>query len=409
MIVSIIPEVKVEIEVDPTSGLQPFFTLDDSVTGLLDGEFGLGGLSYAEISQYVQAVSVERGKGNLLEGYDAGNASVLLTNTERIFDPTGSSPFAEQLLPRRGIRIYSGGTPIFFGLVEDWALDYDKSGDNKARAVATDKFLLLANQELDGYTNTEQKSGDRISTVLNKTEVLWPVGDRNIDTGQFELLADLVADNTNVLNYLQKISESESGSLFLSSDGILTFFDRLKGPSSVDLLVFSDDGIETPFQELSVIIGGEFLYNRIIVESLTGFPQLVEDTTSQNFFGISNLSKTDLLMKNDSDALTLAQELLSKYKNPGYRFDVISTNLNALDDAQRAEVLAKDMTDVIKVIFTPNGLGSPIEKYGQIIGIQHDITVDGSHVIRFRLDTLDFAPFVLDDPVFGVLDDYGLG
>jgi hypothetical protein len=406
---SVIPEVKVEIEVDPSAGLQPFFTLDDPVTGELDGSFGLGGLSFAEISEYVQGVSISRGKGNLLDGYDAGNASVTLVNTERIFDPLSSSPFSQQLLPRRGIRIYSGGTPIFFGIVEDWALDYDKSGDNKARAVASDKFLLLANQELDEYTNTVQKSGDRIVTVLNKAEVQWPAAEKDIVTGQVELLADLVEDNTNVLNYLQKVSESESGSLFISADGKLTFKDRLEGPSSTDLLVLADDGTGAPFQELSVIIGGEFLYNRVIVESITGFPQLVEDTTSQGFFGISNLSKTDLLMNSDTDALILATELLNKYRNPGYRFDSVSTNLNALTEAQRAEVLAKEMTDVIQIIFTPNGIGSPIEKYGQIIGIEHEISVEGSHVITYRLDTLDFAPFVLDDAVFGVLDEYGLG
>ena len=406
---SVIPEVKVEIEVDPSAGLQPFFTLDDAITGVLDGDFGLGGLSFADISEYVQGVSIDRGKSNLLDGYDAGNASVTLINTERIFDPLSGSPFSEQLLPRRGINIYSGGTPLFFGIVEDWALDYEKTGLNKARAVATDKFLLLANQELEGYTNIEQKSGDRIVTVLNKSEVLWPADERDIQTGQVELQNDTVDDNTNVLNYLQTISESESGSLFISSDGKLTFKDRLQGPSSTDLLVLADDGSGVPFQDLSVIIGGEFLYNRVIVEALGGTPQLVEDITSQGFFGVSTLSKVDLLMNLNSDALTLAQELLNKFRNPGYRFDLVSTNLNALDDEQRAEVLAKDMTDVIQIIFTPNGIGSPINKYGQIIGIQHDITVDGSHIITYRLDTLDFAPFVLDDAVFGVLDEYGLG
>jgi hypothetical protein len=67
------------------------------------------------------------------------------------------------------------------------------------------------------------------------------------------------------------------------------------------------------------------------------------------------------------------------------------------------------MTDVIEVIFTPNKIGSPIEKYGQIIGISHEISLSGSHRVTFKLDTLDYAPFVLDDLVFGELDEYGLG
>ena len=406
---SIIPDVRVEIEVDPSAGLQPFFTLDDAVTGVLDGDFGLGGLAYADISLYVQSVSVERGKTNLLDNYDAGNASIVLDNTERIFDPLGTSPFSGQLLPRRGIRIFSDGVYLFDGIVEDWKLNYDKGGDNTAAAVATDRFLLLANQELDAYTNTEQKSGDRINTVLNKAEVLWPAGARDIETGQVELLDDNVADSTNVLNYLQLISLSELGSLFIAKDGKLTFYDRLKGPDSTNLLVFADDGTGLPFQEVAVIIGGEFLYNRVIIESVTGFPQLVEDLTSQDFFGISNLSRTDLLMKNDADALAIANTLLVKYRNPAYRFESVTTDLNSLTNAQVQEVLQKDLTDVIEVIFTPNNIGLPIEKYGQIIGIKHNIERTGSHRITFNLDTLDYAPFVLDDAVFGVLDEYGLG
>jgi hypothetical protein len=408
---SIIPDVKVEIEVDPSAGLQPFFTLDDAVTGVLDGDFGLGGLAYADISIYVQSVSVERGKTNLLDNYDAGNASIVLDNTQRIFDPLGTSPFAGQLLPRRGIRIFSDNVYLFDGIVEDWQLNYDKGGDNTAAAVATDRFLLLANQELDAYTNTEQKSGDRINTVLNKAEVLWPAGARDIETGQVDLYDDVVTDNTNVLNYLQLVSLSELGSLFIAKDGKLTFYDRLKGPDSANLLVFADDGTGLPFQEVAVIIGGEFLFNRVLVFSSSGTssPQLVEDLTSQGFFGISNLSRTDLLMKNDSDALAIANTLLVKYRNPAYRFESVTTDLNSLTDTQVQEVLLKDLTDVIKVIFTPNNIGSPVEKYGQIIGIKHNIERTGSHRITFNLDTLDYAPFVLDDLVFGELDEYGLG
>jgi hypothetical protein len=404
-----IPEVKVEIEVDPSAGTQPFFTLDDADTGVLDGDFGLGGLSFADVSLYVQSVSVERGKTNQLEGYDAGNASVTFINVERIFDPLGASPFKDQLLPRRGINIYSGGTPLFVGIVEDWALDYDKSGDNKAIAIATDRFLLLANQELESFTNSVQKSGDRIETILNRPEVAWPSGDRNIETGQVELQGETIDDNTNVLNYLQKVAESEGGSLFISKDGKLTFFDNIKGPSSVDLLKFSDDDTETPFQEVSVIIGGEFLYNRVIIEAFNGVPQLAEDVESQNFFGISTLSQDNLLMNFDIDALIKANRLLAKYKNPGYRFDTLTTDLNAVSNTDIDAILSKDLTDVIQVEFTPNKIGSPIVKLGQIIGIRHDIDLIGSHRVTFNLDTLDFAPFVLDDAVFGVLDDYGLG
>jgi hypothetical protein len=403
-----IPDIKVELEVDPASGLQPFFTLDDLVTGELDGAFGLGGLTFADATEFVQEVSVKRGKINPLDRFDAGSASVVFDNTTRVFDPLGTSPFSAQLLPRRGIKIFSANVPIFVGVVEDWNLDYDLSGNSRSVAVATDKFLFLANQELDSFTNVEEKSGDRIVTILDKPEVLWPALEREIDIGQVTLQDDLVEDNTNVLEYLQLVAESESGSLFLAADGKLTFFDKLKGPSSVDLVTFSDDGVDLPFQEIRAIYGGEFLFNRVIIQALLGAAQISEDTTSQTFYGISTFSLTDLLMKDDADAASKSAAILNKYKEPNYRFDSLTTNLNALDDTESLALLNRDLTDVIQVKFTPNQTGAEIDKLGAIIGIEHSIQ-PGSHRISFNLDTLDFAPFVLDDLVFGVLDDYGLG
>jgi hypothetical protein len=404
-----IPDIKVEIEVDPNSLLQPFFTLDDPEQGVLDSEFGLGGLTYADISEYVQSVNISRGKRNELEQFDAGNANVVFDNTERVFDPLGDSPYSQQLLPRRGIRIYSGGTPLFFGIIEDWNLEYDKNNDNRAIAVATDKFLLLANQELDTYTNIIQDSGARIETVLDKSEVLWPLDERDIDTGAVILQDDLVDDNTNVLGYLKLISETEAGNIFISTDGKLTFQNRLTGPSGNNLICFCDDGTNIPFTEIGVVFGGELLFNKIVIERLNGVAQIRENIEYQNFFGISTLSRIDLLMNTDFEADTQAAGLLARYKQPGYRFDSITTELAGVSLSDQIDVLSRELTDVIEVKFKPNQIGNRIERFGRVIGINHDINKSGSHKVTFNLETLDFAPLVLDDVVFGVLGEYGLG
>jgi hypothetical protein len=57
--------------------------------------------------------------------------------------------------------------------------------------------------------------------------------------------------------------------------------------------------------------------------------------------------------------------------------------------------------------FTPNGIGDPIERYGQIIGIKHTVSAD-RHVITFGLGSLQYAFLVLDDPNFGILDENAL-
>jgi hypothetical protein len=48
-------------------------------------------------------------------------------------------------------------------------------------------------------------------------------------------------------------------------------------------------------------------------------------------------------------------------------------------------------------------VGDPIERYGQIIGIQHNVGVD-RHTITYSLGSLQFAFLVLDDEGFGILD-----
>jgi hypothetical protein len=403
-----VPPIKVEIEVDPSAAIQPFFTLDDPVLGVLDGEFGLGGLLYADVSEYVQQISVKRGKTNELERYDAGNATVTLDNTQRIFDPLGDSPFSGQLLPRRGIRVYSGGTPIFFGVVEDWNLEYNSNGDNRAIAVATDGFIRLANQELNEFTAAPQSSGARINSILSRSEVQWPLDEREIDSGAVTLQGDFIEQNTNVLNYLQLVALTELGSLFISKDGKLTFQDRLKGPSGNNFICFCDDGTNIPFTELDVVYGGEFLYNRIVIERVGGLPQTSQNTTSQDFFGISTLSRTELLMNTDLEAKTQANKLLARYQNPSYRFNSVSTNLNFINESDQEDVLSRELTDVVEIKFKPNQIGDRIEKFGKIIGITHEIN-PASHKVTFNLETLDFAPLVLDDVIFGVLEDYGLG
>jgi hypothetical protein len=113
-------------------------------------------------------------------------------------------------------------------------------------------------------------------------------------------------------------------------------------------------------------------------------------------------------MKNDADAASKSAAILNKYKEPNYRFESLTTNLNALDDTESLALLNRDLTDVIRVKFTPNQTGAEIDKLGAIIGIEHSIQ-PGSHRISFNLDTLDFSPFVIGDAVFGVLDEYGLG
>jgi hypothetical protein len=405
-----VPNTTVEIGFDLSSLGGPFFTLDDAVQGVLDNtEFVLGGSLFYDVSEYLIEVNSERGRSRELDRYSAGQISVVLDNRARTFDPLNtSSPYYGQIIPHREIRVESNGTALFYGLIDDWNLEYQPNGDNRAIVVASDGFGLLATQGLSAYTNTLELSGNRITAILDRPEVNWPASTRVIDSGLATLQADVVESGTNVLDYLQTVNFSEPGSIFIGKNGYFNFQDRTSPINSSSIITFADNGTGTPFNNLMVVYGSEQLYNRVSVTRTNGTAQIVDDTDSQNQYGISILEQTDLLLNSDSDSLSLAQYLLSRYSEPEYRFEALEVELANLSTAQQNAVLGLELTDVIQIKFTPNNVGSQIDKYAQVTGITHR-TNSISHVVTLNLSTLDYANFVLNDTIFGVLDDDRLG
>jgi hypothetical protein len=399
-----LPTKKVEIGFDLSTSGAPFFTLDDPTAGVLDNtEFTLGGTLFYDVTDYVVRVSTNRGRNRELDRYNAGQLEVLFDNTTRVFDPEyTASPFNGQIIPHREIRISSNGSAVFYGLIDDWNLNYNPSGDNTASAIASDGFTLLAQQNLSAHTAIPQLPGARIEAVLDRAEVAWPLSSRNIDAGEVTLQADAVSEGTNALSYLQTVEQTESGSLFIAKDGYVTFQDSLTGPSSATTVDLTDDGTGIPFSSVSVVYGSELLYNRVVVTRQNGEPQTVNDTDSQNAYGISSLNLDNLLFDTDADSLSLAQYLVGQYSEPEYRFDSMTIQMSELTPTQQNQLLTLELTDQVRIKFTPNGIGDPIIKYAEVTGISHNIGIL-LHELTFNFSTLDYAAFVLDDPTFGVL------
>jgi len=405
-----VPNTTVEIGFDLSSLGGPFFTLDDPVQGVLDNtNFTLGGTLFYDISSFLLGVQVNRGKSRELDRYSAGQSTVILDNRARTFDPLYSlSPYYGQIVPHREVRIKSNGTALFYGVVDDWNLDYSPTGDNTASAISSDGFTLLATQYLSAHTATSELTGARINSVLSRADVDWPTGLRTVDAGQATLQADVVGQGTNVLDYLQTVNLSEPGAIFMGKDGYFNFQERTQVLSSTAVKLFSDDGTGISFNNLQVVYGSEQLYNQVTVTRLNGTAQTANDTDSQNQYGISTLEQDGLLLDSDTASSDLADYLLSRYSEPEYRFQALEIELANLPTLQQNEVLALELTDVVRVKFTPNGIGSAIDQYAQITGINH-ATNSVSHRVTIGLSTLDYANFVLDDSIFGVLDTSALG
>jgi hypothetical protein len=398
------PIIQVLVGFQTTSNFGSPFQLNDAVLGLLDTGT-LGGIQLTDLTSLVESVNINRGRNRQLDQFNAGTATVTFDNSTRILDPLNSdSPFYPFIVPRSPIIITANNIPIYTGLVVDWNLEYSIANQDMMYAGCSDDFTVLANQTLNTYTPPAQSSGARIENVLDRPEIGYQ-GARQIGAGSSSLGAYLIEENTNVLNYLQLVTTSEQGYLFVSSDGVLTFKGRTEVLNQPTNAVFSSNNTDIPFQTLVNEFGDELLYNFIITESPAGGPFEAFDTNSQALYQSQQYSLTNLLNSTVSEVEGLGQYLLGKYKDPVLRFTGLSNELSSLSEAHQNVCLSLDLTDIASITKT-FVTGAPLTTTQTVIvsGVSHSI-VPGSHSISYTFESTDQNQYAtLDDPIFGVLD-----
>jgi hypothetical protein len=396
----------VEVGFELTVGDTPYFRLNDPVKGKLNNvSYRLAGPIWIDISEAVSSVAVKRGKNRELDRYSSASASVSLHNENRDFDPLNEdSPFVGNIIPRRSIRVTTSGYTQFTGVIEDWNLEYDVSGKSNAVIQAADAFTLLAQQTLTPGTATQQTTGERVNAVLSQPTVAWPLAQRNIDTGSSVVGTDVF--DGNVLSYLQLVEASEQGQLFIAKNGDIRFVNgSVTITSELSTVLFADDGTGVPYTNAAVNYGTELLFNQVEASSAAG-TATSNNTESQTKYGITQATVNTLLAVYSS-VEALSQYWVNKYGEPEYRFENMTVSLNSLTGTQQTDVLNLELGDIIEIKFTPNGIGSPIERYGQIINIDHIIGPD-RHDITLGVGSLQYSFLVLDDAGFGILDTNAL-
>jgi hypothetical protein len=395
---------KVEIGFD-LSGLPDaeFAKLDDAFFGILDApQTILGGAIFQDVTPSVITYGIGRGKSRQLDRYQAGKANVTLDNNTRVFDPLfGESPYRGQLLPKRALRITSNSVVQYEGLIDDWDLTYSPQGNSFAGIIASDAFAQFSNQTLRGGTATPQTTGERISTVLTNAGVQWPNTRTDLETGRQDLQGDVIADGVGALQYLNLITESEPGSLFIGKSGDVVFRDRAAASAGTPLL-FADDGTGIPYQALEVIYGAELLFNEVTVERKNGGTAVATNTGSQNEYGILSLSRTGLPLDNDTSAENLAEYLVAQFAEPEYRFESIEIEIIDLPTETQTAILNLELNEFVQVKFTPNNIPPAIDRFAEVIRISQTVT-ETSHRISFGLASSEYNFWSLSDPVFGRL------
>jgi hypothetical protein len=402
--------VQIGFGVDAVGG--PYFVLDDPVKGVLDNVTYLlaPGTVFIDVTQYVAAVSIDRGREREIDEYKTGTATVVLNDTDRTFDPSyAAGPYYGQITPMRRIRILWNNIDLFAGWIEDWSVTYER-GDKMSRVTAdcADGFAILANQELStvAASYSGDTSGVRVNRVLNRDEVEYPAS-RSVDAGSSHLGETVFGDNALV--YLKMCARAEAGFLFVAADGTLTFRGRTAVLNSLGAVTFTDvPGVlpdDIPYRSVTQRSSADLLFTRVTGESETvGTPLESVDAAAANEYLTRTLDLGSLFTIDNNETQNLIDYHLERFSTPEERFQSAVVNVAACTEEQAESLMQLDLTDVVSVYRAPLTVGSSIQRASMIDGIKHQIS-PGSWEVALSFANADERSFlVLDDPVYGLLD-----
>lgn len=426
--VSVVASGNYDLEID-TGFVQDAFLLDDAVAGVLDNTTYVldGTTQFASVLDGITQVNVRRGRRDQGDQFSAGTMTFTMLDTDGIFMPFDEdSPYYDTaeakpgLAPMRRVQLsrYSATNVkeyLFKGVIVNFDYNFALGGLDTVTVYCADDFYLLAQTYLDEYNVSEELSSARLSAILDRPEVDFPLAARDISTGTQTLggaSAFTIANGTNVLGYCSKINEAEQGRLFMSRDGDLTFQPRIGTTLDPAIADFHDDGTNIPYNGLGITFEADQVTNRAVVQILgSNNPQVADDTGSQATYFIQTYSITDSLLHNDAAALDLATYLLDP--NPEPRFTSLNTAFAMLSSAQRDTVAVIDIGDTITIekSFAPGTNPASLAQSLSIEGIEHSINVNNGHIVTYYTSPVTVVyELILDDPTFGIINaDNALG
>ena len=398
------------VELD-TGAIIDGFELDDAIRGVLNNpDFVLDGTTeFADITTYVRSLSIRRGRERTT---DQANQSGTLTFTMQEDAAQELNPLNDLsiyynqaagmpgLAPLRQVRVSRDGEYLIQTYVTNYDYSYNLGALDTVSVAAADATYLLARTALAEQTPSVQTSSARVSAVLAFPEVNY--------TGATDIAADPVAtlgayqinNATPVMDYLAQISNAEQGRIFISRDGVLTFQKRISAAFSSPSIQFGD-AVNTPYNALTIEFDASDVVNRASITIQGGTTQVATDAASQAAYFIQSVEQSASLLSTDAQALTLADYLLVAEPSP--RYTSIGTWFGSLSEPQRDALATAEIGDLIEITKTEPFGAVTQELY--IEGIEHTITFDYGMTSKFFTSPTTLVyDFILNDPVFGILD-----
>lgn len=282
-------------------------------------------------------------------------------------------------LTRVGYVAASGPTLNWSGAISQVSLYRDSAASAIDQTWVT-RHYSAGTAPLDG-----DLPGTRIGRYLD--EASWPASLRSIDSGQTTFQSD--DWDTNVLEKLQKASESEYASLwFMSRDGLARFVDRTHALAREPYPVaFSDTVGEIGYRQLVPDDGDSEIRNRATISRLNGAARTATDAASISSLGAFQYTLEGLLHDSDTVSRDYAAFIVDQYGDQRRRISSIALGppVTGTEAATYPAMLGLELGDAITVQHTPIGVGSEFSQVCVIEGIDQSGAPGGQRETRFAL------------------------
>jgi hypothetical protein len=348
--------------------------------------------TWTDVSAYAYELNIKRGRQHELGRIEAGTATVMLKNNTGVFWPgNAAGPYYGYILPgkRINIRATYGVTTydLFTGFIESWVPQWSGKHENGAvmRVQCSDALKLLATYELNNAGYASETTDVRIGNVLD--DIGFPAADRDLDTGQTTLPASGALVAENAMNHLRDVQDAEQSIIFIAGDGHVQFHSRhhrlLNEYASA--AAFGDDAGESMYVDLSPSLDDTYIYNDVRMTRSGGTEQAVSDATSQTAYGPRTHAQTGLLLTADTEALAMAQWLLSQYKDPAMRV----SGITVWPDKAAADLFPKALGYDIGERITVRLDHAYVNEDYHIEGVRHDYSRGGVWKTQWQLGNAD--------------------
>lgn len=328
-------------------------------------------------SSRLKALSCKRGRADELRGPETGTFAGELRNQDRRFDPVfASSPYFPNVKPVKQVRLSAtiGGTtyPVWRGDAQEWPQEWE-ARENTVPLQANDAWDFLSAAEIEELARPEEGTGARIGAILDAAG--WPRARRVLSTGYSTVQAIENAQG-NAKSMIEEIVAVESGIIYVSRTGDITFRDRLFPVlNATPLTTFSNIPLagEFPIVDARPQETKNTIKNSVEVTVTGG--QVFKAESPESMISYRKRSyKIQLPFANPNEAQAKAEWTLAQYKDP-YIHIAEAVIEPQMDAGLWAVVLGREIGDRVRFKIYPPGGGGVIDLQCFIESIEHQYIV----------------------------------